>query len=96
MNLLKELSNEESEVVRLMVDNVSIINLSKSLIAHGRSKHIKMKNHYLKELVSKGILRLGYCRSEDQMTDLLIKGVSIEVFKKLKKHISMEHLEHTN
>lgn len=49
-----------------MVDN---------LIAHGRIKQIEMKFHYLRELVSEGRLRLGYCRSEDQMADLLTKGV---------------------
>lgn len=65
MNLLKELCSEESEAVTPMVDNVSAINLSKNLIAHGRSKHIKIKFHYLRELVSERRLRLGYYRIED-------------------------------
>lgn len=41
-------------------------------------------------------LNLGYCKSEDQVTNLLTKWESIEMFKKLKKHVSMEHLEYLN
>lgn len=93
MNPLKELGNCEGDVVRLMVDNVSAINLAKIPIAHGRSKHIEMKFHYLRELVSEEMLRLRYCRSEDQMVDLLTKGVTNEVFNGLKKNMDMEDLE---
>ena len=65
MNLLEKLGSSEGETVTLLVDNVSAINLAKNLIAHWRSKHIEMRFHYLRELVSEGRLRLGYCRSED-------------------------------
>ena len=61
MNLLKELGSNEGEATTLLVDNVSAINLAKNSIAHGRSKHIEMRFHYLRELVSEGKLRLGYC-----------------------------------
>lgn len=63
MNMLKELCNEEEDVVTLMVDNVSVINLDKNPIAHGRSKHIETRFHYLGELVSGERLRLRYRRS---------------------------------
>lgn len=85
MNLLEEMGNSEGETVTLLVDNVFAINLSKNLIAHGRSKHIEMRFHYLRELVREGRLRLGYCRSKDQL--LLTKGVTNDVFKRLKMSI---------
>ncbi|KAI5400390.1 hypothetical protein KIW84_065323 [Lathyrus oleraceus] len=91
-----ELSSSEGEAVTLLVDNVFVINLSKNPIAHGRSKHIEMRFHYLRELVSDGWLRLGYCRSEDQVADLLTKGVTNDVFKRLKKNMSMVDLKHMN
>lgn len=64
MTLLKEVCSEVGEVVTLIVDNVSSINLATNLIAYGRSKHIKMGFYYLRTLVSVGRLRVGYCRSE--------------------------------
>lgn len=75
MNLLKQLGISEGEVVTLMVDNVSTINLAKNSIAHRRRKYIEMRFHYLRELVSEGRLGLGYCRSKDQVVDLLTKRV---------------------
>lgn len=69
MNLLEELGSSEGEVVILLVDNVSVVNLAKNSISHGRSKHIEMRFHYLRKLISEGRLRLGYCKSEDQVAD---------------------------
>lgn len=56
-----------------MVDIVYAINPAKNLIAHERSKHIEMRFHYLGELVNEGRLKLGCCRSEDQVANLLTK-----------------------
>lgn len=47
MNLLEELRNSESEAVTRIIDNVFAINLAKKPIAHGRSKHIEIRFHYL-------------------------------------------------
>ena len=96
MNLLEELGSSEGGAITLLVDNVFAINLAKNLIAHGRSKHIEMRFHYLRELVSDGRLRLGYCRSEDLVVDLLTKGVTNDVFKRLKKSMGMVDLHHVN
>jgi hypothetical protein len=93
MNLLKELGCGDDAATTLFVDNVSVINLAKNPIAHGRSKHIEMRFHYLRELVGDGKLRLSYCRSKDQVVDLLTKGVTNDVFKRLKKCLSMVDLE---
>lgn len=96
MNLLKELDNDEGDIVTLLVDNVSVINLVKNLIAHGRSRYIETGFHYWRKGVSEGRLRLRYWRSEDQVADLLTNGVTIEVFKMLKMNMDMKDLEHLN
>lgn len=92
MNLMKELCSEKYEVMTLMINNFSVINLVKNLIVHGRSNHIDMRFHYFRKFVSEGKLKLEYFKSEDQGTDLLTKRVTIEMFKRLKKHMSMEDL----
>lgn len=56
------------------------------------SKHIYMTFNYLRELVGEGRLRLGYYRSEDQVADLLTKGVTNDVFKRLKMRMGMVDL----
>ena len=93
MNLLKELGCNDDAATTLFVENVSAINLAKNPIAHGRSKHIEMRFHYLRELAGDGKLRLSYCRSEDQIADLLTTGVTNDVFKRLKKCLNMVDLK---
>lgn len=94
MNIIEELGRNEGETVTLFVDNVSAINLTKNAISHGRSKHIEIRFHYLREVVGERRFRLGYCRSEDQVVDLLIKGVTNDVFKRLKMSMGMIDLQH--
>lgn len=96
MSLLEELDNSEGEVVKLLIYNVFAINLYENPIAHGRSKHIETRFHYLREFISEERLRLRYCRSEDQVVDLLIKGVINDVLKRLNMNMSVEDLEHLN
>lgn len=62
---LKEFSIKENEVLSLMINNVSSINLANNHVAHRGRKHIKMRFYYLRELMSEVKLKLGYCKSEE-------------------------------
>ena len=42
------------EAIELIVDSKSAIDLAKNPVAHGRSKHIGTKFHFLIDQVSKG------------------------------------------
>lgn len=94
MNLLKALGSNEGDIVTLLVDNAYVITLAKNPIAHGMSKHIEMRFHYLRKLISEGMLRLEYCWSEEQVVNLLTKEILIEVYKRLKMNMTMEDLKH--
>jgi hypothetical protein len=79
--LIDEIMGKDHGAVTMNIDNMSAINLAKNLVAHGRSKHIEMKFHYLREQINNGKLVLKHCRSEDQMADVLTKAVQTDVFK---------------
>ena len=96
MNLLDELGSKDEEVITLLVDNVSAINLARNPIAHGKRKHIEIHFHYLREPVCASQLKLGKCRSKEQLVDLLTKGVTNDVFKKLVRSLGMKDVEHFN
>jgi hypothetical protein len=83
-NLMNELCEVKNSNVVIKVDNTSAINLAKNPVAHGRSKHIEMRFHYLREQVSKGILTLEHCKSELQLADIFTKATQVEVFKRLR------------
>lgn len=77
---LKELLNAlkiiDESSVKLMMDNTSAINLARNPISHGRSKHIEVKFHYLRDMVNKGKVEVAYCRTEEQLGDLFTKALT--------------------
>jgi hypothetical protein len=65
----------------MKINIMSAINLVKNLIAHGQSKHIEMRFHYLREQVADGKMNMEHYRTENQIADIMTKGVHVEVFK---------------
>jgi hypothetical protein len=65
MKILKELHFKEDGPTQIYCDNSSTIKLSKNPVLHGRSKHIDVKYHFLRDLMNDGVINLIYCRSED-------------------------------
>ena len=71
----------------------STIKLSKNPVLHGRSKHIDVKYHFLRNLSNDGIINLIFCRSEDQVADILTKPLKAPLFKKLRKLLGVCNFE---
>jgi len=69
--LMEELNMRDCSPMRLLIDNKPTIDLAKHPVAHDRSKHIETKFHFLRDQVSKEKLELEFCRSEDQVADIL-------------------------
>ncbi|GAU15418.1 hypothetical protein TSUD_44550 [Trifolium subterraneum] len=95
-NLIDEISNVKCDSVILKVDNMSAINLAKNPIAHGRSKHIELRFHYLREQVGNGKLKLEHCRTDLQVADVLTKAVTVETFVRLRNLMCVKSLENMN
>ena len=84
-SLINELKVSSDEAVELIVDNKSAIDLAKNPVAHGRSKHIDTKFHFLRDQVSKGRIKLRHYRSKVQLADIMTKSLKAERFKELRK-----------
>ncbi|GKE71905.1 hypothetical protein Tco_1529977 [Tanacetum coccineum] len=79
-NFLEELDKAQTECV-LFCDNQSDIHLVKNPVFHGRMKHIKIRYHYIRELVSEGTLSLKKILGAKNPADMLSKVVTIEKLK---------------
>ncbi|GAA0162116.1 hypothetical protein LIER_39348 [Lithospermum erythrorhizon] len=88
MRILKELNHEDTECIQINCDNSSTIKLSKNPIIHGRSKHIDVRYHFLRDLTNEGVIALIHCGSTYQVADIMTKPVKIEAFQ--KQRASME------
>ncbi|CAL9003639.1 unnamed protein product [Prunus brigantina] len=65
-------------------DNVSTIKLSKNPVMHGRSKHIDVRFHFLRNLVKDEVVELLQCSTQEQVADVMTKPLKLEVFQKLR------------
>jgi hypothetical protein len=80
----EKLGIEEKSGTVIMCDNSSTIQLSKNPVFHGKSKHIDVKFHFLRDLVNEGIVELSYCNSQNQIADIMTKPIKLEQFEKLR------------
>lgn len=73
----------------MLCDNVSAIKLSKNSVLHGRSKHIDVKLHFLRDLCKDGVIDVIYCKSEEQIAYIMTKPLKTVVFEKLRSMLGV-------
>ena len=71
--VISDLSVSQSSCV-VFEDNQSAIAMCKNPQFHGKSKHIAIKYHYIRELVDDGKLLVKYVSSDDNIADIFTKG----------------------
>jgi hypothetical protein len=65
-------------------DNQSAICMAKNPQYHGKSKHIGIKYHFIREQVSNGVVELKYCPTEEMVADMLTKALPRNRFVELR------------
>ena len=84
--LTSDLLNKNIGEMTVHEDNQSTISLAKNQHSHGgRTKHIDIKYHYIRDMVEAGRIKLSYCPTEDMIADILTKGLSMKQFEKLRE-----------
>jgi len=65
------------------------IKLSGNPVFHGRSKHIDVRFHFLRNLVKEGRIKLSQCNTQNQIADIMTKPLKLEQFVKIKSMLDM-------
>nr|GFA98919.1 ribonuclease H-like domain, reverse transcriptase, RNA-dependent DNA polymerase [Tanacetum cinerariifolium]GFA98978.1 ribonuclease H-like domain, reverse transcriptase, RNA-dependent DNA polymerase [Tanacetum cinerariifolium] len=73
--LLSELTRWKEERITLKVDNVSAIALVRNPVFHGRSKHIDIRYHFIRECVENGHINVEHVSGELQRADIPMKAL---------------------
>lgn len=71
--LLEEMGDRQEEPTRMLEDNQSCIKFVGSERSSRRSKHIETREHFVKELCDRGVLKLEYCATDEMAADVLTK-----------------------
>jgi hypothetical protein len=73
--LLSELGQDSSSPTVLHIDNQSTIAIVQNPEFHERMKHIDVCYHYIRQVVDDGALHLEYTPTQEQVADILTKGL---------------------
>ncbi|KAG8480134.1 hypothetical protein CXB51_024924 [Gossypium anomalum] len=91
--VLVDLNLFQKEATEIFCDNKSAVAIAKNLVFHGKTKHFDIKLHVIREMEQACEIKLVHCNSEDQIADILTKGLGISRFNKLRKLLGVCSME---
>ena len=68
--MLTELLGRNVDVVELKVDNKSALALAKNLVFHERSKHVRIKYHFIRDCLEDRSIKASHIATTDQLADI--------------------------
>jgi hypothetical protein len=74
--LLTCLLDLEMEATVILCDNQSCINMTGNPVFHGKSKHIEIQYHCIRDMVQRRAIKLQYIGTDEQVEDVLNKPLS--------------------
>ncbi|KAG8486018.1 hypothetical protein CXB51_019401 [Gossypium anomalum] len=91
--LLFDLNEEQLKPTEIKVDNQSAVAIAKNPVFHGKTKHFKIKFHFVREAEQTGEVSLVHCSSQDQLADILTKPLGAASPRRSVKHWpAMQHM----
>jgi hypothetical protein len=75
--------------IKLHIDNVSAIKLTKNPEFHGRTKHINIRHHLIREYVKNGTIIPVWISGQDNIADILTKPLPRPTFTRLRDRLGL-------
>lgn len=77
IRFLRELGFDTLADVTIFNDNQGARELAHNPVYHGRSKHIDVRHHFIREALQDQPIRLDYLPTEQMVADVLTKALGI-------------------
>jgi hypothetical protein len=74
--------------VPLLCDNESAIKIAYNPVQHSRTKHIEIRNHFIRDHVAHGDIVLAYVCTKDQLADIFTKPLDEARFGYLRNELN--------
>ena len=87
--VLADLSQIQHDATVIQVDNKSAIAMAKNPVQHGRTKHINVKFHAIRQAEKEGEVQLVHCNSDEQLADIMTKALAAGKFKALRSKLGV-------
>ena len=89
--ILEDLRIKSDNPMRLYCDNKSAISIAHNPVQHDRTKHIEVDRHFIKEKLDCGLICTLYIPSQDNLADILMKGLNSNYFESIVSKLGMEN-----
>ena len=86
-----ELQNELPPTV-LWEDNQGAIALAKNPVFHKRTKHIQMRNHFVRNAVDDKVIYVDFCPGKKTVADILTKPIPRVQFEYLRSQLGLKSI----
>ncbi|KAL4290940.1 hypothetical protein GQ457_14G017910 [Hibiscus cannabinus] len=91
-NLLSDLGFKQESAIVLLCDNKSAIAIAENHVQHGRTKHINVKFHTIREAEKNSLIKMEFCSSEMRVADLMTKALSRNRMLFLKHELGITNI----
>nr|GEY74540.1 hypothetical protein [Tanacetum cinerariifolium] len=81
--------------ILLYCDNHSAIALCCNNVQHSRSKHIDIRNHFIREQVERGVVELYFVSTDNQLADIFTKALPRQRFEFILPRLGIKSMSLT-
>ena len=74
-------------------DNTSVINLSKNLVQHSRTKYIEVRHHFIRDHIENQDVELRFICTDQQLTNIFTKPLAEDRFSYIHRELGMCRIE---
>ena len=87
--LLSDLFDLQLDDTCIYCDNQSCVKLSENPVFHDKSKNIKIKYHYIRYMVQRGVVKLQYVAMDEHIANVLTKPLAKVKFEYFKEKLGV-------
>ena len=91
--LITAMMGTKEAPVKLLMDNMSAIALSRNLVHHDRSKHIDTKFHFIRECIEEGKVEVDHVGTAGQLADIFTKSLGRVRFVELRSALGVVQVQ---
>jgi hypothetical protein len=86
-----EFRSRDDQLVLIFADNKNAIDLIINSLYHKRTKHIKMRWHWIRKMMNRKKTILRYLFISEMIADNRIKSLSVSAFSKFRIMLNLSH-----
>ncbi|KAK1438803.1 hypothetical protein QVD17_04614 [Tagetes erecta] len=91
--VLEDLGYKQNKPTMIYCDNKSAIHLAKNPVTDGRTRHIDIKYHFIREMIGKEQVNLEFCNTYNQVADVFTKSLAREKFVYFRHKLGVMEFE---